>query len=1146
MLAVLGGVFFSSPAQAFVFDLATMQLDALDFADKLLNFLYNIVLVLISAIVLLNVAAGVLDVVLAIPIQIAGNSLVTEGWTFMVGLSNTFIVLAILAIAIAYILRIESFQAKKMLPKLIIVALLINFSLVLVSGLVDITSFFHNTVLQALSVNSIQDAIQPIIDQMIAFIPWYLGILIGYQVAALIPYANVVALVVVVILLMYDFLAGSFVQFLIMALISASFVSVLGFLIFLFLARVVMVWILAIFAPIAIVTSVLPPIKRVTGKISFLNFEGWFQSLLEWLFLGEIILFLLALGLRFVSAVESALGGAPANIPINTGVGIYNFPGGLINYFFLLVYIILVSHFAQKAAPELAGVIQGQLKAGVKGFTRPSGAARLSRAQRQRSWDQTKAGAKRAAGWAAEKGASIIPSERLKARAIEYSEKTRKDWKRAVKEAPSDIKDWKPELQEEYLENASEGRMLSAAQKMNAEQLSHILEKNKTVRNKLLRAANDKAGKKTYENEIKAVYKAMPEQFGSETTEKFMGREQWESKERARENIKEETKELKERKGEEFEGAVRKELGKGEKEQLTEKDWEEFATRVFNFRKYADPEITSKSSLKSVVAQVASHKMKADFFKKAYDKLGAEDFYEGLYGSGEGKGAAAGVGNMSGEELAKKSPALVRALTFDRKMQEIGHQDTYKFKDNVYEFIDQVEMEKEAKERGRVAVFSEELESLEERKKRLESQPKTKSRQKKIDILDARIKDVQKKTTQGLEKDWEELNERKQGLVKDEDIKKRAEVIWSKRESGMNVGGYTPKQVQRMQEAAGVNEGDFNFYLATKQLVSERQSMLEEKPLLSKIKEAEKKGASKKEIKKMQKEFKNLPEPVQRAERIFSAYSQGLKSAEKEKELFEVERNKLIEAGSTLNDPKVKDLDKKIGARQKRIDAFSSHRQQALDQWKSHMGNMVHGQIENIYARDTAMLRKAEEEIMGEIAELEKLGEEPEKIKALKSASQSIKENRESSERQLAINIRLNQIKERLPNLKENQKKELRKEAVQLATIGYKIRKGRNLDKKEEKEIRKITTSTKDRIQEDVSQWAGEWTEKRREEINSVKEFFSKHKPSIKKPHISWGSYGKRKATEFKEQYGRKKTKIRREMEEKIKKEKETLEEEQE
>ncbi|MBD3208707.1 MAG: hypothetical protein GF370_04625 [Candidatus Nealsonbacteria bacterium] len=455
LLAVLGGVFFSSPAQAFVFDLATMQLDALDFADKLLNFLYNIVLVLVSSIVLLNLAAGVLDVVLAIPIQIAGNSLVTEGWTFMVGLSNTFIVLAILAIAIAYILRIESFQAKKMLPKLIMVALLINFSLVLVSGLVDIASFFHNTVLQALSVNSIQTAIQPIIDQMIAFIPWYLGILIGYQVAALIPYANVVALVVVVILLMYDFLAGSFVQFLIMALISASFVSVLGFLIFLFLARIVMIWILAIFAPIAIVTSVLPPLKRVTGKISFLNFEGWFQSLLEWLFLGEIILFLLALGLRFISAIESALGGAPANIPINTGVGIYNFPGGLINYFFLLVYIILVSHFAKNAAPELAGMIQGQITQGVKNFRGQfRGGAALSRRRRERAWEKSEKissgmraaplDSARAEKWAKSEGRFVGAIKRgLGRRAIRRQEEEKE-------ERSSIVSGFKSEVHEQY------------------------------------------------------------------------------------------------------------------------------------------------------------------------------------------------------------------------------------------------------------------------------------------------------------------------------------------------------------------------------------------------------------------------------------------------------------------------------------------------------------------------------------------------------------------------------------------------------------------------------------------------------------------------------------------------------------------------
>jgi len=72
--------------------------------------------------------------------------IVQEGWTITRDLANMFFVLILLVIAMATILKVETYGMKSLLPKLIAVALLINFSLVFCGVVIDssqiLTSFF--------------------------------------------------------------------------------------------------------------------------------------------------------------------------------------------------------------------------------------------------------------------------------------------------------------------------------------------------------------------------------------------------------------------------------------------------------------------------------------------------------------------------------------------------------------------------------------------------------------------------------------------------------------------------------------------------------------------------------------------------------------------------------------------------------------------------------------------------------------------------------------------------------------------------------------------------------------------------------------------------------------------------------------------
>jgi len=99
--------------------------------------------------IVLRVAFSLLVFALATPTFIT-NPLVTTGWTFVQGIANLGFMLALLFIAFATTLRIEGFSASRQLPRLLIAAVLINFSLIIAGVIIDVTR-----VLMAILVNTL-------------------------------------------------------------------------------------------------------------------------------------------------------------------------------------------------------------------------------------------------------------------------------------------------------------------------------------------------------------------------------------------------------------------------------------------------------------------------------------------------------------------------------------------------------------------------------------------------------------------------------------------------------------------------------------------------------------------------------------------------------------------------------------------------------------------------------------------------------------------------------------------------------------------------------------------------------------------------------------------------------------------------------
>ena len=187
---------------------------------------------------------------MSIPTDPSKVALVQAGWDFTRGLANGFFLLILAFIGLATILRLQSYQFQRTLPLLIIAALLINFSGVFVSVIVDIgnlfTNFFLQGALQAPFYNS----------------PWD-------NLPSKDPGLANVAINVARILY---FLFGSLLFFAIFLIFGL---------------RIIVLWVIVILAPIAFAAIILPFTRKW--------WQRWLSALMEWAFIGVPIAFFMYL-----------------------------------------------------------------------------------------------------------------------------------------------------------------------------------------------------------------------------------------------------------------------------------------------------------------------------------------------------------------------------------------------------------------------------------------------------------------------------------------------------------------------------------------------------------------------------------------------------------------------------------------------------------------------------------------------------------------------------------------------------------------------------------------------------------------------------------------------------------------------------------
>lgn len=200
------------------------------------------------------------------------------GWTIIRDICNMFFIMILLVIAFATILRQENYSIKKMLPKLLIMAVLINFSKTIFGLIIDsgqvVMLTFANAIVQGggwfievfrvktwfkTNENYSTFSTEAGVDQWGVVLAMIAGII-----------AAIISLIVIAV--------------------------ILGVLV----VRIVMIWIYVIFSPLVFLGFAFSPIQKYTGQI-------W-QDFIKQVIVGPVLLFFVWLALLTASSDPATMG----------------------------------------------------------------------------------------------------------------------------------------------------------------------------------------------------------------------------------------------------------------------------------------------------------------------------------------------------------------------------------------------------------------------------------------------------------------------------------------------------------------------------------------------------------------------------------------------------------------------------------------------------------------------------------------------------------------------------------------------------------------------------------------------------------------------------------------------------------------------
>jgi hypothetical protein len=349
---------YPDQSMGFVFDLATNQLAALSaWAGPLIAILIVSLVIYLVGLISLWFSTLFLNAIIHKSTELLTLDYppVLGGWSFSVNIVNSILIIAFIIIAFAVIIGSEKIQLKKALPRLIMVALLVNFTLLFVRAGIDISNFLMNSVplVSSDGQNIFMESMQPLIrlgvQQWVTF-----GLFATGSAAGLIfPQLNVI--IYVGWLLGFAYIIEMVLKFIIFGAIMLM-LSIVFFIYFLiFLLRIFIIQILAIIAPLAFFCLIFEKTKK--------HWDAWLNALVQWLFVGVVFLFLMGIALNMVPYIlDIGRDISPSTDSWFLNVWFGNSITSIFGYVALLAYFIVILGLAKKFIPKMAQAAIAQVK----------------------------------------------------------------------------------------------------------------------------------------------------------------------------------------------------------------------------------------------------------------------------------------------------------------------------------------------------------------------------------------------------------------------------------------------------------------------------------------------------------------------------------------------------------------------------------------------------------------------------------------------------------------------------------------------------------------------------------------------------------------------------------------------------------------
>lgn len=278
-------------------------------------------------------------------------AVIYPGWEIIRNVCNIIFIVALMAIAMGTLLRVEAYKSKQVLVNLILAALLVNFSLVIGQAILGVADTVQNQFLP----NNVEVVRALGKDLMVS----YRSIIYGNDSLSG-NFSGIIRHVIFVILS-----AGSFSVFLALAA-------------FLFI-RVVMLWVLLMISPIAYAAGALPSTAHYR--------QEWWQNFIKYAFFTPIMAFFINLTAiiatqQKTNPILQAIGVSEAEFGDSSFAKmIFQVGGNLIMLVFLVVGMKVAEQFSIMGASKLTGFAQ-------KGMYAPLGLAKVGGGYIGRKWNE--------------------------------------------------------------------------------------------------------------------------------------------------------------------------------------------------------------------------------------------------------------------------------------------------------------------------------------------------------------------------------------------------------------------------------------------------------------------------------------------------------------------------------------------------------------------------------------------------------------------------------------------------------------------------------------------------------------------------------------------------------------------------------------